>query len=78
MEQWELITALLPSGIELIPNEDEAIIKNSEKSIKVIRANDNSYVVNGHVVTFEDSLDEIVNTLLIPYILQELDGEKRI
>lgn len=78
MEQWLLITALLPNGYELIPHGDYADISYEDKSVRVIKSDDNTYVIEGKVINFADNSEEIINTLLVPYILQELDGEKRL
>lgn len=77
-EQWVIMTSLLPKGYELNEiSEDECEVTDGNKIIKVIR-NDNDYVVNGVTLHFEDEDYEIINTLLIPYILQEIDGNERL
>lgn len=77
MDFWTILTSLLPSGYELNEtSDDECEVTNGDKTIKIIR-NDNDFVVNNITLHFEDDNNEIINTLLIPYILQELDGIKR-
>lgn len=77
-EQWVIMTSLLPKGYELKEiSEDECEVTDGDKTVKVIR-NDNDFVVNGTTLHFEDEDYEIINTLLIPYILQEIDGNERL
>ena len=77
MDFWTILTSLLPSGYELNEiSDDECEVTDGNKTIKIIR-NDNDFVVNNITLHFEDDDTEIINTLLIPYILQELDGIKR-
>ena len=73
---WTTLTALLPDGFELNYNKDEATISDGETDMNVVY-HDNCYVINGKSFHFEDSDPEVVNTHLIPCILQEFDGEKR-
>ena len=82
MEQddiWTLLASLMPSNIEVNPkNDSEAVISDGNKELTVVFDEDeNSYTINGKTLHFEDDF-EVTNTLLIPYILQELDGERRI
>lgn len=77
---WTLLTALLPPSFELNPKSDEeAELTNGDKTINIIY-NDvgNSYTIDGTTLHFEDTDPEIVNTLLVPYLLQLFDGVKRI
>lgn len=76
VEFWTNFTALLPSGVETQFNADRCIVKSSGKSVNIVR-NDNSFVINGKSLHFEDDSEDIINTLLVPYVLQELDGHKR-
>lgn len=70
----------MPSGVEVNPKDDSsAEVVYDGNSVSVIYNDaDNSYVVNGKTLHFQDVDEEVVNTALIPYILQELDGNKRI
>lgn len=75
--KWTLLASILPGGIELNElSEDECEVTDGENTIKVI-SNDTSYVVNGRTISFEDTDPEIINTLVVPFIMQELDGNKR-
>ena len=76
---WELIASVLPANIELNPKEDDmAEVTDGTNTVTVIYNDaDNSYVVDGRTLHFKDVNPEIVNTLLVPYILQELDGNRR-
>ena len=77
MDFWTILTSLLPSGYELNEtSDDECEVTDGNKTIKIIR-NNNDFVVNNITLHFEDDDNEIINTLLIPYILQEIDGIKR-
>ena len=76
-EFWTNFTALLPDGIETQAKDSECHIKWDGKEVTVIR-NDNSFVINGKTLQFEDESEDIINTMLIPYVLQELDGQRRI
>ena len=76
-EFWTNFTALLPDGIETQAKDSECSIKWDGKEVTVIR-NDNSFVINGKTLQFEDESEDIINTMLIPYVLQELDGQRRI
>ena len=73
---WTTLAALLPDGFNLDFDEDEATISDGEKEMNIVY-HDNCYVINGKSFHFEDTDPEIVNTLLIPCILQEFDNEKR-
>lgn len=75
-EFWTNFTALLPDGVETTPDGDECTVTWKDKEINVVR-NDNSFVINGKTLHFEDDSEEIINTLLVPYVLQELDGQRR-
>ena len=75
-EFWTNFTALLPNGVETTPRDEECLVKWKDKEINVVR-NDNSFVINGKTLHFEDDSEEIINTLLVPYVLQELDGNRR-
>ena len=77
---WELIAALLPEGVQLNPQQDGiAEITDEQTSIKIIyNEDDNSYVIGDQTLHFEDTDYEIINTLLVPYILQQLDNQRRI
>lgn len=77
MEFWTNFTALLPDGVETQFNEDRCTVSGFGKSANIVR-NDNSFVINGKSLHFEDDSEDIINTLLVPYVLQELDGHKRI
>lgn len=76
-ELWTNITSLFPSGVDLNYDGANATVSSGDKEISVIYNEDNSYVVNGKTLHFEDTSSDVVNTLLVPYILQELDGQKR-
>ena len=76
-EFWTNFTALLPSGVETIPKDEECLVKWNDKELNIIR-NDNSFVINGKKLQFEDDAEDIINTFLVPYVLQELDGQKRL
>ena len=76
-EFWTNFTALLPNGIETTPRGEECLVKWNDKELNIVR-NDNSFVINGKVLQFEDNSEDIINTFLIPYVLQELDGQRRI
>ena len=79
MERWTLMAALMPEGIEVIPDGYEALITDGDKRINVIYNDLNgSYVINGKTYHFKDNDFEFLNTLLVPIILQELDGNRRI
>ena len=79
-ERWTLLASVMPEGIEVLPEKDEALIKdNFGNEITVIYNDaDNSNIINGTTVHFDKINNEFVNTILVPYILQELDGERRI
>lgn len=76
-EFWTNFTALLPNGVETTPRDEECLVKWNDKKLNIIR-NDNSFVINGKKLQFEDNSEDIINTFLVPYVLQELDGQKRI
>jgi len=76
-EFWINLTALLPSGADANFDDNECTVKFGDKELTVIR-NENNFTINGKTLHFDDSDFEIINTLLVPYILQELDGNKRI
>lgn len=76
---WTLLAALMPDGIEVYPDGDEASVKGFGKELNVVyNEKNNSYTINGKTLHFEDTEPEVVNTILVPFILQELDGQKRI
>ena len=79
-ERWILLASVMPDGIDVEPDEDGAIIKDdSGNEVKVIYNDaDNSYNINGRTIHFENTNDGFINTIMVPYILQELDGERRI
>lgn len=76
-EFWTNFTTLLPNGVETTPRDEECLVKWNDKELNIIR-NDNSFVINGKKLQFEDNSEDIINTFLVPYVLQELDGQKRI
>ena len=75
-EFWTNLTSLLPNGVESDFNDNDCTITSKDKKITIVK-NDNSFTVNGKTLHFNDNDVEIINTLLVPYILQELDGNKR-
>ena len=77
-ELWTNITALLPSGVDLTYDDANAVVKSGDTEISVVCNDEKTFVVNGTTLHFEDALSDIINTILVPYILQELDGKKRI
>ena len=76
-EMWMLIESLMPSDVEIDINNDEATFSSEDNSVKVIYIDEGVYQINGQTLHFEDDNFEIVNTILVPYILQELDGHRR-
>jgi hypothetical protein len=77
INKWELLAAIMPSGIDVKEtSEGECEISNGENTIKVID-NGSSYVIGDRSISFEDTEPEIINTLLLPFIMQELDGQRR-
>ena len=76
-EFWTNFTALLPSGVETQPRDEECFVKWKDKELNIVK-NDNSFVINGKTLQFEDDSEDIINTFLVPYVLQELDGQRRI
>lgn len=76
-EFWTNFTALLPNGVETTPKGEECTVKWNDKELNIVR-NDNSFVINRKTLQFEDNSEDIINTFLVPYVLQELDGQKRI
>lgn len=76
-EFWTNFTALLPNGVETTPKDSECLVKWNGKELNIVR-NDNSFIINGKKLQFEDNSEDIINTFLVPYVLQELDGQKRI
>ena len=76
-EFWTNFTALLPNGVETTPKDEECLVKWNDKELNIVRE-DNSFVINGKKLQFEDNSEDIINTFLVPYVLQELDGQKRI
>ena len=78
-EIWTLLASLMPEGIEVIPNGDEALVKSEDGELNILyNAERNSYTMNGKTIHFQDTEFEVVNTILVPFILQELDGKRRI
>jgi hypothetical protein len=75
-EFWTNLTSLLPSGIESNFNDDECSITSGDKTVTIIK-NENDFTVNGKTLHFKENDFEILNTLLVPFVLQELDGNKR-
>ena len=75
-EIWTLLASLMPEGIEVIPSGDEALVKSEDGELN--NAERNSYTMNGKTIHFQDTEFEVVNTILVPFILQELDGKRRI
>ena len=76
-EFWTNFTVLLPNGVETQPKDSECLVKWKDKELNIVR-NDNSFVINGKTLQFEDDSEDIINTFLVPYVLQELDGQRRI
>ena len=76
-EFWYNFTALLPSGYDTVFDKNECTVKADGKEVNIVR-NDASFTVNGKTLHFEDKMEDVINTMLVPYVLQELDGEKRI
>ena len=77
INRWDLLASIMPNGIDLKEiSEDECEITNGENTVKVIN-NEDSYVINGRTIHFEDTDPEIINTLVMPFIMQELDGNRR-
>lgn len=76
-EFWTNFTALLPSGVETQPRDEECLVKWNDKELNIVK-DDNSFVINGKTLKFEDDSEDIINTFLVPYVLQELDGQRRI
>lgn len=79
--KWTLLAALLPPDYDLQPeSEAEAVLKhNSGKSVKLIyNQEDNTYVVEGTTLHFQDTDEEIVYTILVPYLLTLFDGKQRL
>ena len=76
-EFWTCLTALLPSGYETFPDREECLVKSGDKEVNIVR-NGNNFTLNGKTLHFEDSDSDVINTFLIPSILQEFDGNKRL
>jgi len=76
---WTLLASLMPKGIEVNPkSEEEAEITDGKNKLNIVYDSDvNTYTLNGKTLHFSDDFD-VVNTILVPYILQELDGVRRI
>ena len=78
-ERWTLLASLMPEGIGVEINKSGAVISDGNKEVIAIYNDaNNSYVINGTTFHFEDDDFEFLNTLLVPIILQELDGDRRI
>ncbi len=76
-DKWTLLASLLPDGVDLEPvDENEAEVTWNGNSTTV-RNEGTDYEVNGRKIHFEDDYFEVINTIIIPYILQELDGNER-
>lgn len=76
-DKWTLLASIMPNGIDVKEtSEGECEINNGENTIKVID-NGSSYVIGDRSISFEDTEPEIINTLLLPFIMQELDGQRR-
>lgn len=77
---WNIITALFPSGVEVLPkNNEEAEITFNDNSLNIVcDFESNSFTINGKTLHFIDSNSEIIGTILVPYIMQELDGQRRV
>ena len=77
-DMWDVIASLMPDEIEVYGDNDEAKIVKKDKSINVVYNDENnSFTIDGETLYFKDNVDVIV-TMLIPYILQKLDGNKRL
>ena len=77
INRWDLLASIMPSGIDLKEvSEDECEVTDGEHTVKVIN-NDTSYVINDRTIHFEDTDPEIINTLIMPFIMQEFDGNRR-
>lgn len=77
-EMWTLLASLMPKEVEVYPDGSEASVRLGNKEVNVIyNDKNNSYTINGVTLNFKDDF-EVINTILVPYILQELDGEKRL
>ena len=76
-EFWTNFTALMPPDIDVTPGENKCTIKSKDKEISVVR-DENNFTINGKTLHFKDEDADIINSFLVPYILQELDGERRI
>ena len=78
-EIWTILASLLPNGAEVFPDEDKAVIEFENKKLNIYYNDINSsFVVNGKTLYFQDGNFEVIGTMLVPYILQELDGNRRI
>ena len=76
---WDVLTANMPEGVEVFPDGDEVVVRFDDNELTVVWNDaDNSFTINGKTLHFEDVDFEVIGTILIPYILQELDGERRI
>ena len=76
---WDVLTANMPEGVEVFPDGDEAVGRFDDNELTVVwNDTDNSFTINGKTLHFGDVDLEVIGTILIPYILQELDGERRI
>ncbi len=77
INKWTLLAAILPKGMDLNElSKDECELTDGENTIKIID-NGSSYVIGDKSISFEDTDPEIINTLVLPFILQELDGNRR-
>ena len=76
-DKWTLLASIMPKGVDVKPlSDDECEISNGENTVKIID-NGSSYVINGRSISFEDTDPEIINSLVLPFIMQELDGNRR-
>ena len=76
---WDVLTTNMPEGVEVFPDGDEAVVRFDDNELTVVwNDGNNSFTINGKTLHFEDIDLEVIGTILIPYILQELDGERRI
>lgn len=77
---WTNLGSFFPDGMEIFPDGESAIIRDSSgNEIGIIHNDaDNSFVIGRNTVHFDGMRDEFLPTILMPYVLQELDGNRRI
>ena len=75
---WELLESLMPSDIEMNKSDGYVTFTDGQNEVRVVMVEENKFQINGKSYAFEDTDYEIINTILIPCILQELDGERRL